>query len=65
MQSPVLATVELSVCLPVCSSVCLTHIGTVSKLHKLGSRIFTKDSSDGDKKLIQKFERVHLSESVK
>jgi len=32
MQSPVLAIVEL----PVCLSVCLSHAGTVSKRRKLG-----------------------------
>jgi len=38
MQSPILATIELSVRLSVRLSVCLSQAGTVSKRRKLGSR---------------------------
>jgi len=38
MQSPVLATVELSVCLSIHPAVRPLHAGTVSQQHKLGSQ---------------------------
>jgi len=65
MQSPVLATVGMSVrpsvrpsVLP---SVCLSHAGTESKRRKLGSRNLQRQIAQGlysfrDKKFIQKFD---------
>jgi len=63
-QSLELATVGMSVRL----SVHLSHAGTVSKRRKLGSRNLRRLIglySLGDRKFIQKFERVHPSEGVK
>ena len=60
MQSPVLATVELSVCPSV------RHTLALCQDHEICTDGEPKDTSFGDKKFIQKFETVHpASEGVK
>jgi len=63
MQSPVLATVGLSVCL-FGLSVRLSHGGIDSKRRKLGSRNLHRRIAQGDKKLSRNSKGFTPSEGV-
>ena len=62
IQSPVLATIGLSICLSITRWHCIKMMqARITNLH----RQIAQDSSLGDKKFIQKFESIHLERGHK